>query len=258
LHVWTDRPGEWWPQGIDRPRDTPPVPGSLDWNLWLGVAPARPYHSAYCPFVWRGWKDFGTGAVGDMGIHNAAMPFAALRLGPPASAEVIETSGLKSETFPVWSRLKLEFPAGGGRGPIVLYWYDGGRKPPAELVGGRKLPDNGAIVVGTKGTLTSAEWTGGDWALLPEDRFRDFKAPRPSLPRAPGRSHHQEWLAACRGGAPAFCRFDGFASQLTEALLVANLALRTGRKIVWDAGAMEARGCPEASPLIRREYRTGW
>jgi predicted dehydrogenase len=258
LHVWTDRPAGWWPQGIDRPRDTPPVPSSLDWNLWLGVASARPYHPAYCPFTWRGWKDFGTGAIGDMGIHNAAMPFAALQLGLPASAEILQTSGLKPETFPVWSRLKLVFPAGGGRGPIALYWYDGGQKPPAGLVGGRKLGDNGAIVVGAKGTLSSAEWTGGDWALLPTDRFRDFKPPRPSQPRAPGQSHHQEWLAACRGGTPAFCRFDGFASQLTEALLVANLALRTGRNIHWNAGAMEAQGCPEASHFIRREYRSGW
>jgi predicted dehydrogenase len=258
LHVWTDRPAGWWPQGVDRPRDTPPVPSSLDWNLWLGVAPARPYHPDYCPFAWRGWKDFGTGAPGDMGIHNAAMPFAALQLGAPASAEILQTSGLKPETFPVWSRLKLEFPASGGRKPIALYWYDGGQKPAAELVGGRKLADNGAIVVGTKGTLSSVEWTGGDWVLLPDDRFRDFKPPKPSQPRAPEHSHHQEWLAACRGGAPAFCRFDGFASQLTETMLVANLALRTGRKILWNAEAMEAQGCPEASPFIRREYRAGW
>jgi predicted dehydrogenase len=258
MHVWTDRPAGWWPQGIDRPRETKPVPRTLDWNLWLGVAPARPYHPAYCPFAWRGWKDFGTGAVGDMGIHNAAMPFAALQLGPPTSAEIIQTSGFKPETFPAWSRVKLEFPARGGRGPIALYWYDGGRKPSAELVGGRKLAANGAIVVGTKGTLSSAEWTGGDWTLLPEDRFRDFKPPQPSVPRAPDQSHHQEWLAACRGGPPAFCRFDGFASQLTEALLLANLAMRTGKKILWDAEALEARGCPEASPFIKREYRSGW
>ena len=258
LHVWTDRPTGWWPQGIDRPRDTPPVPSSLDWNLWLGVASARPYHPAYCPFTWRGWKDFGTGAVGDMGIHNAAMPFAALQLGPPASAEILQTSGLKPETFPASSRLKLEFPASGGRGLITLYWYDGGQKPSTELVGGSKLAANGAIVVGTKGTLSSVEWTGGDWVLLPGDRFRDFKPPRRSQPRAPGQSHHQEWLAACRGGEPAFCRFDGFASKLTETMLVANLALRTGRKILWNAEAMEARGCPEASLFIRPEYRVGW
>ncbi len=258
LHVWTDRAGEWWPQGIDRPTDRPAVPEGLDWNLWLGVAPERPYHRAYCPFVWRGWKDFGTGAVGDMGIHNAAMPFAALGLGPPSSAEIIKSSELKAETFPSWSMLKVGFAAHGDRGPVTLYWYDGGRKPPADLIGGRKVAKNGAIIVGTKGTLCSVEWTGGDWVLLPQERFRDYRPPEPSLPRAPGESHHQEWLQACRGGPPAFCRFDGFAADLTETMLVANLALRLGRPIAWDGEKMEARGCPEAAPFIRRPYRTGW
>jgi predicted dehydrogenase len=258
LHVWTDRPLKWWPQGIDRPTDSPPVRDGLDWDLWLGVAPARPYNPAYCPFVWRGWKDFGTGAVGDMGIHNAAMPFAALALGPPSSAEIVETSGLKAETFPAWSMLKVQFAGRGEQGPVTLHWYDGGKKPSADLVGGRKLADNGAIVVGTKGTLYSAEWTGGEWVLLPAERFRDYQAPKTSVPRAPGQSHHQEWLRACRGGPPAFCRFDGFASELTETMLVANLALRTGRKNHWDAAKLEARGCPEAEPFIKRPYRTGW
>jgi predicted dehydrogenase len=258
LHVWTDRAGEWWPQGTDRPTDKAAIPEGLDWDLWLGVAPARPYHSAYCPFVWRGWKDFGTGAVGDMGIHNAAMPFAALRLGPPSSAEIVKTSALKADTFPAWSRLKVGFPARGDRGPVTLYWYDGGQKPSADLLGGRKVARNGAIVVGTKGTLYSVEWTGGDWVLLPEGQFRDYQPPRPSLPRAPGGSHHQEWLGACRGGPAAFCRFDGFAAELTEAMLVANLALRLGRKLAWDGEKMEARGCLEAAPYVRRPYRGGW
>jgi predicted dehydrogenase len=258
LHVWTDRPAGWWPQGVDRPTDRPTVRSGLDWNLWLGVAPARPYHPAYCPFVWRGWKDFGTGAVGDMGIHNAAMPFAALDLGPPTAAEIVATSGLKTETFPAWSRLKLNFPARGGRGPITMYWYDGGQKPSVDLVGGHKLADNGAIVVGTKGTLSSVEWTGGDWALLPEDRFRGFKPLQSSVPRAPEQSHHQEWLRACRGGPPAFCRFDGFAARLTETMLVANLSLRTGKNLHWDAETMAAAGCPEAAPFIKRDYRREW
>jgi predicted dehydrogenase len=258
LHVWTDRPANWWPQGIDRPRDTAAAPAALNWDLWLGVAPARPYNPAYCPFVWRGWKDFGTGAVGDMGIHNAAMPFAALELGAPASADVVATSGLKAETFPSWSKLKVEFPADGGHGPITLYWYDGGQKPSRDLLAGREPAKNGAIVVGTKATLSSVEWTGGEWTLLPADRFRDHQPPKPSLPRAPHQSQHEEWLQACRGGPPAFCRFDGFASRLTEVMLVANLALRLGRKVLWDADRLQARHCPEAEPFIRREYRTGW
>ncbi len=258
LHVWTDRPAKWWPQGIDRPSGTPRVRDGLDWNLWLGVAPERPYHPAYCPFTWRGWKDFGTGAPGDMGIHNAAMPFAALELGSPAAVEVVQTSGLKPESFPAWSMLKLTFPAGGRHGPVALHWYDGGKKPPADLIGRQDLADNGAIVVGSKATLYSVEWTGGDWHLFPEEQFRGYKAPAPSVPRAPAQSHHQEWLRACRGGPPAFCRFDGFASVLTEAMLVADLAIRLGRTIRWDAERMEVEGCPEAAPLVKRQYRKGW
>jgi len=258
LHVWTDRAANWWPQGVERPKETPPVPKGLDWDLWLGVAPERPYHAAYVPFAWRGWKDFGTGAVGDMGIHNAAMPFVGLQLGRPKSAEIVQTSGLMRETFPAWSMLRIEFAACCDHGPITLYWYDGGKKPSADLIGGRKVAANGAIVVGKKATLYSIEWTGGDWVLLPEEKFRDYKPPEPTLPRAPGQSHHQEWIHACKGGFPTFCGFEGFASVLTEIMLVGNLALRTGKKIEWNAEKMEASQCPEAEPFVKRRYRKGW
>lgn len=259
LHVWTDRAGKrWWPQGIDCPAEIHPVPATLDWDLWLGVAPERPYHRIYHPFRWRGWKDFGTGAVGDMGIHNAAMVLTALRLGPPRSAEILETSGLKKETFPAWSRLRVEFPGPGGHGTIPMYWYDGGQKPSPDLIGGKAVAENGAIAVGSKGTLYSIEWTGANWKLLPEDKFAGHPRPEPSLPRAPQEDHYREWVRACTGGPPAFCDFPDFASPLTETMLVANLALRTGKKISWDAAALKAPGCPEAEPAIRREYRRGW
>lgn len=258
MHVWTDRATGWWPQGVGRPAEAQPIPHELDWDLWLGAAPERPYNEAYCPFRWRGWKDFGTGAVGDMGIHNAAMPWVALKLGRPTSAEVVSTSGLNEETFPAWSLLKLEFPATADRGRVPLYWYDGGKLPSKDLIPCAEMAKNGAIVVGKKATLYSIEWTGGDWHLLPKDTFRDYKPPAPTVPRAPKESHHQEWFAACKGGPPAFCNFIDFASGITEAMLVANLALRTGKRIEWDAGEMKARGCPEAEPFIRREYRKGW
>jgi predicted dehydrogenase len=256
LHVWTDRAEKWWPQGVDRPKDTPQVPKGLDWDLWLGVAPERPYHPDYVPFKWRGWKDFGTGPLGDMGIHNAAMTFMGLRLGPPSSAEIVETSGLKDETFPAWATLRYQFPARGGQPPLVLHWYDGGKRPSADLIGGRKVAENGAIVVGDKGTLYSIEWTGGDWHLLPEDKFRDFKPPKPTEPRSPG--HHAEWIRACKGGPPAYCNFIDFAAPMTELMLVGVLALRTGKKIEWDAAAMRATNCPEADQFIGRQYRKGW
>jgi predicted dehydrogenase len=256
MHGWSDRPVRFWPQGIDRPKETPPVPPGLNWDLWLGVAPERPYHPAYVPFKWRGWKDFGTGAIGDMGIHNLAMPFIGLNLGLPTSVEIVETSGLKQETFPAWSRLRFEFPQRGELAPLTLHWYDGGRLPARRLIGGRNVALNGAILVGEKGTLYSIEWTGGDWRLLPEEKFRGFQRPAQTVPRSPG--HHAEWIAACKGGRAALCNFADFAARITETMLLGNLALRTGRKIEWDAAGMQAKNCPEAGPLIRREYRKGW
>lgn len=258
VHVWTDRAGRLWPQGVDRPTEASPARQDLDWDLWLGVAPDRPYSRAYCPFIWRGWKDFGTGAVGDMGVHNAAMCYAGLELGQPSSAEIVETSGLKSETYPTWSLLKLGFPARAGRGPITLHWYEGSKLPPASLVEGHKVAQNGAIVVGKQGTLYSIEWTGGDWHLLPDEKFSDYKLPSPTIPRAPQHNHYQDWIRACKGGEPALCRFDGFAAELTEMLLVGVLAQRVGKNIQWDAAKMQAVGCPEAQPFVERQYRSGW
>jgi predicted dehydrogenase len=265
LHVWTDRAEGWWPQGIDRPAQGQPPPPEIDWDLWLGVAPERPYHEAYCPFRWRGWKDFGTGAVGDMGIHNAAMPWIALELGRPRSAEIIATSGLKAETFPAWATLKLEFPPRGKRGPVTMFWYDGGKRPSRDLLGGEEPAKNGAIVVGKNMTLYSVEWTGGDWSLRRGKQVQDEISWRePTLPltgadeKGLDDAHRREWIEAAKGGRPAFCNFVDFAADMTEAMLVAALAIRTGKKIEWDAEAMKAAGCPEADPFIRREYRKGW
>ena len=256
MHVWTDRAGRLWPQGVDRPTETPPVPKGLDWDLWLGVAPKRPYHPAYVPFKWRGRLDFGTGAIGDMGIHNAAMAYVGLKLGLPSSAEVVANSGTNQETFPTWSIMRLEFPARGDLPPLTMHWYDGGKKPSADLIGGREVAKNGAILVGDKGTMYSIEWTGADWHLFPEEKFRDYRPPEPSVPRSSG--HHAEWVEACKGGRPAFCNFVDFAAPLTEVMLLGCLTQRIGRKIQWDAAAMQAKNCPEANRLIRRTYRKGW
>jgi predicted dehydrogenase len=256
MHVWTDRAAGWWPQGVDRPKDTPPVPAGLQWDLWLGPAPARPYHPAYHPFKWRGWLDFGTGPLGDMGIHNAAMPYLGLSLGLPTSIEVLQRSGTHSETFPAWATLRFEFPARGEQPPVTMLWYEGGKKPSAELLEGHEPAKNGAILVGDKGTLYSVEWTGGDWHLLPKAKFGGYQPPKPSLPRCPG--HHKEWVAACKGGPAPLCNFPDFASPLTEVMLLGGLALRAGQKIEWDAEKMRARNCPEAGRFIRRQYRKGW
>lgn len=256
VHVWTDRAKGWWPQGIARPADTPPIPRGLDWDLWLGPAAVRPYHPAYVPFKWRGWQSFGTGAMGDMGIHNAAMPWLGLRLGLPESVEVIATSGSNRETFPEWTTLQLQFPERGSQPAVTLHWYDGGKKPSRDLIGGRKVAGNGAIVIGDRGTLYSVGWTGADWTLLPEEKFRDFQPPSPTLPRV--KTHHQEWVDACKGGRPTLCNFVDFASGITEVMLLGALAERLGENIQWNAETMQVTDCPRADPLIRRPYRKGW
>ena len=256
MHVWTDRAQRWWPQGVDRPAEEPAVPAELDWDLWIGTAPVRPYHPAYVPFAWRGWLDFGTGAIGDMGIHNAAMAWMGLELGLPESAEVVATSGIHGETYPAWSILRLEFPARGALPPVTMYWYDGGKQPPRSLLGDQEMALNGAILVGERGTLYSIEWTGADWHLLPADKFVGYQPPAQSIPRVD--SHHSEWIAACKGAQPALCNFVDFAAPLTEVMLLGNLALQTGAAIHWDAPAMQARGNPAADRLIRPAYRQGW
>lgn len=267
LHVWTDRPAGWWPQGIDRPAGSPPLPGGLDWDVWLGPAPERPYHPAYLPFTWRGFWDFGTGAIGDMGIHTLDTAFWGLELGAPTSARVKDCSpGLSDprmrETAPLWSIIELQFPSRGSRPPVTMTWYDGGKLPPEELFQGepRISADGGSLIVGSKGTLFTRTWHGGQtprdmFVLLPRAAFADLPPPAPSLPRP--RGHHQEWVDACLGAGAALSPF-AYASVLTEALLVGNLALRSGGTIEWDAAAMRATNTAAADPFIRPGIRAGW
>ncbi len=261
LHVWTDRPAGWWPQGEERPTDTPPVPDHLDWDLWLGPAASRPYHPVYLPFKWRGRWDFGTGAIGDMAVHNLDTAFWGLDLGVPSTAELVASDRQTSDCPPLWSILRLEFPARKNRGPVWLKFYDGAKHPPAELFHGEEIPSNGSLVVGSKGTLFTRTWHGGGetagdmFMLLPRREFVGYVPPTPSLPRT--KEHHYEFLQACKGGPRTESSFS-YAAVLTEALLVGQLALRTGRKIEWDKARMRAQGVPEADPFIRPTFRTGW
>lgn len=256
VHAWTDRPGRFWPQPVDRPDDTPAVPDHLKWDLWLGPAPERPYHPAYAPFNWRGFWDFGTGALGDMACHVCDLAFWALELESPTTVEA-ESSEVHPESPPAWSIIHYDFPARGERPAVRLTWYDGGKKPSDELVGGQDLPDNGMILVGDAGTMFCTTPYGEEFTLLPEDKYADVEGPEPTIPRSPG--HHQEWLAACRGGPPALANFD-YAAPMTEALLLGNVALRLGHKIEWDTAELKVTNAPEAEaePLIRRAYRAGW
>jgi len=252
VHVWTDRPI--WPQGMGRPSETPPAPATLNWDLWLGPAPARPYHPSYLPFNWRGWWDFGTGALGDMACHNCDAAFWALQLGAPSEIEP-ESSGVNAETAPKWSILRYQFPARGDLPPVKLTWYDGGKLPSRDLAHGLELPKNGTLMIGEKGTLFMRDWNANNFLLLPQEKFAGLKAPNPTLPRSPG--HYKEWIAACKSGRPAMSNFD-YATVLTEAVLLGNVALRVGKKIEWDAKRAKARNCPEADQFIHPPYRRGW
>jgi predicted dehydrogenase len=258
-HVWTDRPI--WPQGIGRPADRPPVPETLDWDLWLGPAPARPYHPAYVPFNWRGFWDFGTGALGDMGCHNMGLPFLALDLRDPVTVEAT-ASGINAETAPAWSVITYEFPERDGRPPVKLVWYDGKKKPPADLLRGQPAAQNGVLLVGEKDSLFVPSYWGDGW-LTSGRKLEELAGIPETYPRLPGGekdndlAHHLEWIAGAKGGPRPLSSFED-SGPLTETVLLGNLALRAGKKIEWDAKAMKARNAPEAEGFIRREYRKGW
>ncbi|HLK58870.1 MAG TPA: Gfo/Idh/MocA family oxidoreductase [Chthonomonadaceae bacterium] len=254
VHVWTDRPAGWWPQGIERPTDTPPIPSTLHWDLWLGPAAERPYNPAYLPFIWRGWWDFGTGALGDMACHLMDCAFWALDLKYPLSV-VAESEGATKDSPPKWSVIHYEFPARGSQPPVTLTWYDGGKRPSDALLEGHQVAPtfNGSLFVGEKGKILVEH--GGDPMLLPEERNKGFNGPDPFLPRSPG--HYVEWVNACKTGSPTGSHF-GYAGPMTETVLLGNVALRVGKKIEWDARHLKAVHCPEADAYLRRKYRKGW
>lgn len=269
VHVWTDRPsnglfGEFWPQGIERPADTPRVPDSLNWDLWLGPAPPRPYHPAYAPFRWRGWWDFGTGALGDIGCHALDPVFRALKLGAPVSVEASSTR-VNLETYPLSSMVTYEFPARGELPAAKVVWYDGGLRPPRppELEPGRELGANGHLFIGDKGKITTQRGEGRrSYTLIPEARALEYGEPPKRLARSVG--HYAEWAAACKGGPPGGSNFD-WAGPLTEAVLLGNVALRrelreelTTKKLLWDSANLRFTNSEAANRFVRREYRAGW
>lgn len=264
VDAWTDRP--WWEQGLYRPYESPSVPEKIDWDLWLGPAPYRPYHPAYMPWVWRGWWDFGTGALGDMGCHVLDVMFTALKLTYPKGIEAytpkiyarrdVLKETLK-ETAPVASIVYYQFPAREKMPPLELVWYDGGMMPPRpkELESGRKLSDNGLIFYGDKGTILTDIY--GDGArIIPETKMKAYKLPKPSLPRITT-SHEENWIMACKGGEPACANFD-YSGPLTESVVLGNIAIRVGEKIEWDAENMQVTNVEAANQYINPPCREGW
>ena len=233
------------------------MPTELDWDLWLGPAPKRPYHPSYHPMQWRGFWDFGCGALGDMAVHNADPAFYALELGQPDWVEA-ECGNANNESYPDWSIVTWQFPAKGSRPAVKLKWYDGGKLPTniPGMEADRNIGDNGLIFVGDK-----AGMMGGSHAspprVFPNEKHQQTKYPAASIPRSPG--HRIEWVRAARAGKPEDSK-SGFwySAPFTEALLVGLLAVRFGKRIEWDTAAMKAKNCPEADAIIRKTYREGW
>lgn len=270
VHVWTDRCGKWWKQAPDlvaRPTDTPTVPPHVHWDLFLGPAPQRPYSPLYHPFAWRGWRDFGTGALGDMACHNCNMAFMALKLQHPTSVTA-ESSEVNPETYQQWATISFEFPARNGQPPVKFVWWEGTRDgkrnlPSADVVHGQELADNGLFFVGERGMMYCPDSYGDTFKLLPAKDFEGYKEPEPTLPRL-GKGdydllHKQEWIAACKANKPelALSNFD-YSGLLTEAVLLGNVAILAGKKLDWDGPNFRITNAREAQPLLHREYRKGW
>ena len=275
VHCWTNRPI--WPQGMLRPTDTPPVPEGLDWDLWTGPAPLRPYNPAYHPFSWRAWQDFGAGAMGDMACHVMDASYTVLKLGAPESviatlaynfmpptpeARGYGTRVSYTDSYPPASIIHLTFPARGSLPPVKLHWYDGGLLPerPDELEPERKLPESGTIFVGSKGKMWCETYSESP-RLIPESAMTAFaNRPAKSLPRVPGGrdGHEKNWLDAIRQKTQAVSNFD-YAGPFTEVVLLGNVALRfPGTRLMWDGPNMKVTNVVEANQYVQHNYRTGW
>ncbi|HOW63712.1 MAG TPA: Gfo/Idh/MocA family oxidoreductase [Candidatus Paceibacterota bacterium] len=286
LHVWSNRPV--WPQGYDRPAGSDPVPSTLDWDLWLGPAAMRPFkQGCYHTFAWRGWYDFGTGALGDMACHTVNMPFRALKLGFPTLVECELASRVYPETFPETSRIRFEFPEREGLPPLKFWWYDGNPSgtpvPPGagkrekikplrpdagickEIIAMDNMPGSGALIVGEKGKIFSPDDYGaqfymilkGEEGFMSGDKHEACKAIPQSIPRSPG--HMQEWFRMMKEGTPSYSNFD-IAAYLTEIILLGCIALRVGEgyRMEWDGPNMKSTNLPQAAQFVSRKNRAGW
>ena len=257
IHAGSNRYPAISPRGIGRPSDTPPVPEWLDWDLWVGPSPMRPYHPCYHPFSWRGWWDFGTGALGDIGCHQLSAVFKTLKPGHPTSVEACSSNHqcppeIRNETAPKSSITRWKFPASGKRAAFTITWWDGGLLPPRpeELVANQPFGQGDwLMVVGDQGKMLGGR-------IIPEARGRALGNPPRVLSRSPG--HYKEWIDACKGGKPAGSNFVDHAAHLAEVVLLGNIAIRTERKLLWDGPNCRFTNSEEANKLINPPYREGW
>ncbi len=258
VHSWTDRPGTVWPQGIAQPLKAETPPDYLDWDLWLGPAPERAYNPGYAPRSWRGWWDFGSGALGDMGCHLLDPANWALQLGPPTSVECVQQEGKNDQTGPSNAIIHYEFPERNGLPPVTVTWYEGSIEPPRPKGVEKNVFEwggtNGSYFVGDKGCIVCGP-NGQTPHLVPEERMKDFTYPEPVIPRAS--EHHKDWIQACKGGTPAGANFN-YSGPFTETVLLAIPAFRCEGKLLWDADKMRFTNNQQANQFLRRKYRKGW
>lgn len=252
VHVWTNRP--FWPQGITHSPAGEPVPPHLHWDEWLGPSPDRPYSTGYHPMNWRGYWDFGTGALGDRGPHLLDPVFHALQLTAPTSIQAT-SSPVTDESPPEWSTITFEFPGRQEAPPVRLHWYDGGKQPALEVAGvERQLPDNGALLLGSLARMFVPE-LGGTPLVIANTRGADLPPVTVKLPSTTG--HYREWIEACKGRGTTSCDF-AYGARLTETCLLGNVALRAGGPIRWDAASGRIVDRSGIEHYLTREYRRGW
>ena len=248
VHVWVAATYG----GMERPKETPPVPANVHYDLWLGPVDYRPYSPEYLPFKWRNWWAFGGGALADFGCHFMDLPHWALELHHPLTVEVVDGPPVHPESTPPWLIVRYEYPSRGDQPPVKLTWYHGGKKPGLLSPEIAAKWNGGVLFIGSKGMLLSDY---NRYQLLPEKDFAGFLPPRPFIPDSIG--HHKEWVEACKTGGPTTCNFD-YSGALTEAALLGNVAYRVGRKLEWDAKKLRATHCVEADPFIQHHYRKDW
>ncbi|MEO8495620.1 MAG: Gfo/Idh/MocA family oxidoreductase [Planctomycetota bacterium] len=245
-HVWV---GKGWGGG-ERPEVAEVPPETLSWDLWLGPAPERPFAAGrYHPAQWRRWWDFGQGTLGDMACHFMDLPFWALKLRHPTHCEA-EGPDVHPETCPNGLIVRYQYPERDGLVPVKVTWYDGDLIP--KEVDGERVPNSGVMFIGTEGKMF-ADY--GSYRLFPQEKFKGFAPPEPTIARSIG--HHAEWIKACKDGSPTTCNFD-YSGALTEAVLLGNVAYRVGQALAWDAKTLQATNCPAADKYLRKEYRSGW
>lgn len=253
IHVITDRPGNYWKQGLAKPKKTPEIPKNLEWDTWLGPAEDRAYHRDYVPFRWRGWWDFGCGAIGDMAIHLMDPAFWSLRLGGRPVRVTSEGSKLLTDSGPTHMKTIFDFPATTAGRAVKIFWYEGTAKPPEHIAD--DLPMNGSLFIGEKGRLSVKHASRKSLKLMLKPEFKDTKLPSKTLKRPSG--HHSEWLDACRNGTPTGSSF-GYAAPFTEIVLLGNVSFRSGQSIHYDPRRGVITNTDAANHLLTKSYRKGW